>query len=184
MLLQIAFKLNQSIDEFRKGHYSEGACHLITSALTFSQVIPQIRVIEWKWRTHATLEGELCRDKRGFVYVKVKDEIIFELNKIFGDSSLPPYFGKGKHGAHITVFANGELGKEIPISELGKTIRFNIAFTDSVRTGGLKNGLKKSVAILSVFAPDLDALRSKLGYSPKRLGNHDFHITFGIKNES
>lgn len=175
MLLQLAFKLHKAIDEFRKGHYIEGACHLITSALTLSQVIPQMKVIDWKWGTNYTLEGELCRDSRGFVYVKVKDEIIYDLNAVFGDSALPPYFGKGGHGAHITVFAAGELGKDIPISELGKTIKFNISYTDIVKPGN------KSVSLLGIHAPELDAIRSKYGYTPKRLGDHDFHITFGIK---
>ncbi|MCB1181113.1 MAG: hypothetical protein KDK55_03715 [Chlamydiia bacterium] len=128
MLLQIAFKLHKAIVEFRKGNYLEGTCHLITSVLTLSQVVPQMRVIDWKWRTHPPLKGELCRDERGFIYLKVKDEIIFELNKIFGNNSLPPYFGEGKHGAHVTVIPVGELGKDVPISEIGKTIKFNIAF--------------------------------------------------------
>lgn len=179
MLLQIAFNLHKAIDEFRKGHYIEGTCHLITSALTLSRVIPQIRVIDWKWRTHPTLEGELCRDERGFIYLKVKDEIIFELNKIFGDSSLPPYFGGGKYGAHVTVIPVGELGKDIPISEIGKTIKFNIAFCDSLKPEGFK-GVNK-VSFLSLSAPELDSLRSKYGLTPKVHGTHDFHITFGVK---
>lgn len=182
MLLQIAFKLHKAIDEFRKGNYFEGACHLITSALTLSQVIPQMRVIDWKWRTHPKLEGELCRDERGFVYLKVKDEIIFELNKIFGDSALPPYFGDGKHGAHVTVIPVGELGKDAPISEIGKTIKFNIAFSDSLKPDGWK-GVSK-VSFLSLSAPELDSLRSKYGLTPKMHGSHDFHITFGVKYEN
>lgn len=182
MLLQIVFNLHKAIDEFKKGHYIEGVCHLITSALTLSQVIPQMRVIEWKWRTHPTLEGELCRDERGFVYLKVKDEMIFELNKMFGESSLPPYFGKGKAGAHITVIPVGELGKDVPISELGKTIKFNIAFYDSLKPTGFKG--VNQVSFLTVSAPQLDALRSKYGLTPKVHGSHDFHITFGVKYEN
>lgn len=182
MLLQIAFKLHKAIDEFRKGNYIEGACHLITSALTLSQAIPQMRVIDWKWRTHPNLEGELCRDERGFVYLKMKDEIIFELNKIFGDSSLPPYFGGGKHGAHVTVIPVGELGKDVPISEIGKTIKFNIAFYDSLKPDGWKG--VNEVSFLSLSAPELDSLRNQYGLTPKIHGSHDFHITFGVKYEN
>jgi hypothetical protein len=182
MLLQIAVNLHKTIDEFKRGHYLEGTCHLITSALILSQVIPQMRVIEWKWRTHPTFEGELCRDEKGFVYVKVKDEIIFELNKIFGESSLPPYFGNGKFGAHVTVIPIGELGKDIHISEIGKTIKFNIAFCDSLKPEGFKG--VNEVSFLSLSAPELDSLRTKYGLTPKVNGNHDFHITFGVKYEN
>lgn len=180
MLLQVAFNLHKSIDEFRKGHYIEGVCHLVTSAVTLTQVIPQLKVIEWKWRTDSTLEGVLCRDERGFVYVKVDDEIIFELNKIFG-GSLPPYFGKGKHGAHVTVFPVGELSKDIPISEIGKKIKFNIAFCDALRPQAFKG--VRQVSFLSIHSPELDSLRGKYGLPPKIQGSHDFHITFGIEYE-
>ena len=181
MLLQIVFNLHKSIEEFRRGHYIEGVCHLITSTLTLTQVIPQIRVIEWKWRKHPTLEGELCRDERGYVYLKVKDDIVFELNKIFGDSSLPPYFGEGKHGAHVTVIPVGELAKNIPMSEIGKTVKFNIAFCDSLNPSSWKG--VREVSFLSLSSPGLSALRSKYGLTPKVNGSHDFHITFGIKYE-
>lgn len=180
MLLQVAINLHKSLDEFKKGHYIEGLCHLTTSMLTLKQVIPQMRVIEWKWRTHPTLEGELCRDARGFVYVKVKDEILFELNELFGDSDLPPYFGRGKHGAHITVIPAGELGKEIPMSEIGKTIKFTIAFCDTLKPGGASG--THEVSFLSVSAPELDAFRSKYGLTPKVHNTHDFHVTFGQRS--
>jgi hypothetical protein len=180
MLLQIAFNLHKSLDEFRKGHYVEGVCHLVTSALTIHRIVPQMRVIEWKWKTHPILEGELCRDSRGFVYVKVKDEIVFELNKIFGDS-LPPYFGNNKYGAHITVIPASELGKNVPISEIGKKIKFNIAFLESLKPEGFKG--VKEVSFLSLSSPELDILRSKYGLTPKVNGNHNFHITFGLKYE-
>jgi hypothetical protein len=182
LLLQIAFNLHKAIDEFRKGNFIEGTCYLITAILTTLKVIPQIKVIEWKWRTNPQLEGELCRDERGFVYVKVKDEIIFELNKIFSDSDIPPYFGKGKYGAHITVMHVGEIGKNIPVSEIGKTIKFNIAFCDTLKPQGFKGA--SSVSFVSLCAPELDALRSKYGLTPKVAGTHDFHITFGIKYEN
>ncbi len=137
---------------------------------------------EWKWKNHPILEGELCRDKRGFVYVKVKDEMVFELNKLFGDSSLPPYFGRGKYGAHITVIPVGELGKDIPISEIGKTIKFNISFYDSLKPHEFK-GVDK-VSFLSLTAPELDSLRAKYGLTPKVHGSHDFHVTFGLNYEN
>lgn len=182
MLLQIVFNLHKAIDAFRKGHYLEGVLHIINSIITLSQVIPQIRVVDWKWKTHPTLEGELCRDERGFVYVKVKDEIIFELNKMFGNSSLPPYFGKGLHGAHVTTIPVAELSKEIPISEIGKTIKFNIGFYDALKPQDFKG--VSEVSFLSLHAPELDALRSKYGLTPKIKGSHDFHITFGVKYEN
>jgi len=181
MLLQIVFNLHKAIDAFKKKHYIECACYLISSTCTYLQIIPQIRVIEWKWKTHPILEGELCRDEKGFVYVKVKDEIIFDLNEMFGDSSLPPYFGKGKHGAHITVIPVGELDKDAPISEIGKTIKFNIAFCDSLKPQGFKGA--KEVSFLSLCAPELDSLRTKYNFTSKIHGSHDFHITFGIKYE-
>ncbi len=48
MLLQILLNMNQAIAAFNRGDYLEGACHLISSALTMTKVIPQMRVIEWK----------------------------------------------------------------------------------------------------------------------------------------
>lgn len=182
MLLQIACNVHHAIEEFIKGNYIEAFCHLITSALTLEQVIPQIRVMEWMWRTQPTLEGTLCRDKRGFVYVKVKDEIVFELNKTFGDSSLPPYFRKGGYGAHITAIPVGEVGKDIPISEIGKTITFKIASYNALKPDNFKGA--SEVSFLSLSAPALDALRNKYGLTPKIHGVHDFHITFGVKYEN
>lgn len=182
MLLQVLFNLHKAIDECKEGRYLEAACHVATSVLTLSQLVPQMKVIVWKWKTHPVLEGQLCRDARGFVYVKVRDEVVLELNKVFGDSALPPYFGEGKAGAHITVIPVGELGKDIPISELGKTIQFTIAFFDSLKPQNFKG--VSEVSFLSLCAPDLDAFRSKYGLTAKVHGNHNFHITFGVKYEN
>lgn len=178
MLVQISHNLGKSADEFRQGHYFEGLCYLAFSIVSIFQVIPQIKVVEWKWKRGGTIEGELCRDERGFVYIKIKDEIVFELHEIFGDS-LPPYFGKDKHGAHISVMSAGELSKQINIDEIGKTFKFEIASFDSLRPDNFK-GVEK-VSFLSLASSELEALRSKYGLTSKIHGNHDFHITFSVK---
>lgn len=178
MLLQILVNLGHAIQAFRRGDHLEGTCHFISSILLLFGVIPQIRVIAWKWQTHPKLEGELCRDERGFVYLKVDDQLLFELNKQFPGQSLPPYFGPKKAGAHVTVIPVGELPPGTPLPELGQKVPFNIASYDSLKPEGW-NGVS-NVSFLAIHAPALDTFRSNYHLPPKVHGTHDFHITFGV----
>jgi hypothetical protein len=80
------------------------------------------------------------------------------------------------------VIPVGELGKDVQISEIGKTIKFNIAICDSLKPVGWKG--VSEVSFLSLSAPELDSLRNKYDLTPKIHGSHDFHITFGVKYEN
>ncbi len=178
MSIQVIASSGKAIEEFSKGHVIEGICHVAFAILTVNQMIPQMKVLKWKWMKNPVVEGIICRDQRGFVYVKVKDEYIYDLNALFADSgSIPPYFGKGGHGAHITIIHAGGLPANIPMSEIGKSVKFTISYHDRLTTA-----TGSTVSFLGVSCPELAGLRSKYGLTPKEGGNHDFHITFGMTN--
>lgn len=178
LIAMSAITLIRAVQEFKKERYFESVCHLITSALTMHSLRPQLKILNWKYEKHPQLEGELCRDERGFVYVKIDDEILFDLQKRFPEFELPPYFGEGRAGAHISVMSKGELPADFQISEIGQKIPFTLSYFESLKPMGF-SGVKE-VAFVGLASPKLGEIREKYGLTPKMNNNHDFHLTFGI----
>ena len=130
-------------------------------------------------------KGTVEQTKEGFVFLKVCDDYIFRLFSLLQEQGieLPPYFGKGRVGAHITIVSVQEM-QEVgfpPIKDLGKEISFKIVNIASVKPDS-GNTISK-VYLLTIEAPELETLRASLGLSP-RVANHDFHITIGVEHFS
>ena len=55
--------------------------------------------------------GVLRRDEQGMVYVKIDNNYIHKLIEFIKAEGfkVPPYFGEGLHGAHITVISSEEI---------------------------------------------------------------------------
>ena len=106
MLLQVVLDLYLSYKHVEKGEYIEGACAAILGGAHFYKAIPQAKLLRWTYQ-HGGSEftAELKQDAKGFVYLDVPDEYVHELFEILGETgeTLPPYFGKGRAGAHIVV---------------------------------------------------------------------------------
>lgn len=178
LLLQILLDLFFAMEHFKKGEYVEGLCRAILGCVHMHQVTPQIELLQWK-QQHNHFYATLKQDERGFVYLDIPDEYVRSLEKLYHKHGmeLPPYFGEGKHGAHVSVILAKEV-KNLKIDELGKKIKFSIVNVDSVKPDSWA-GIDK-VHFLTLDSPKLEAIRSKYGFSPK-IDNHDFHLTFGIE---
>lgn len=127
--------------------------------------------------------GILRRDERGLIYVKIDNNYIHKLIDFIKDEGfeVPPYFGEGLHGAHITVISPEEviyyaLGE---VAECGQVIRFQPKSCRVVHPPTWASGEK--AFLITVEAPELEKLREKYQL-PKN--KYDFHITVGIKGTS
>src|SRR5579862_5241296 len=184
MILQIILDFYVSAEHFKKGDYLEGACQAILAGVHMHQAIPQLKVLRWKWTHDPVLTAELKQDKRGFVYLDIPDENLNSLLELCGDNraELPPYFGKGRAGAHVSVILSQEmLGRNgLKIEDIGKKFTFRIVNMDAVKPDGWK-GVGK-VHFLTLSCPQLESMRVRYGFSPK-IDNHDFHLTFGIQKD-
>lgn len=82
--------------------------------------------------------------------------------------------------AHVSVFSKDET-VSLPklIDQEGKDFIF---FIDDVRTCCPENWDEvDSLFMVKVISPELENLRKHFGFTPKMYGEHDFHITIGIK---
>jgi len=183
MILQIILDFYMSAEHFKKGNYFEAACQAILGGGHVSQAIPQLKVLQWKWKYNPILTAELKQDERGFAYLDIPDEYVDSLFELFGDkqAELPPYFGKGRAGAHVSVILIEELGAHgLKMEDIGKKFTFRIVNMDSVKPDGWK-GVNK-VYFLTLSCPEIESLRVRHGLPPK-INHHDFHLTFGIQKE-
>lgn len=150
------------------------------------KAIPQCKLLRWTSQ-HGGSEftAELKQNENGFVYLDIPDEYIHELFEILGETGaeIPPYFGKGKAGAHISVILSQEAaGKEgLFIEEIGQKFTFRIVQTDTLAPDGFAG--VKAVSFLTVASPELEKLRAHYGLSPRLGETHDFHLTFAITKE-
>lgn len=132
---------------------------------------------------HFEAHGKLKVDDRGFLYVDLPNEYIFDLfEKLdYPATELPPYFFPEKgFGAHISVALNSEEFDRNAIPFLNEEISFTITGCYSVKPEKWE-GVKR-VWFLTVEAPELISIRRELGLSDKLMG-HEFHITFAIEKE-
>lgn len=125
--------------------------------------------------------GILRKDAQGMVYVNINNNYIHRLIQFIQDEGfeVPPYFGKGKHGAHITVMPMDEtlyyaVGE---IKECGKAIQFEPKECQIIHPEAWEPG--EFAFLITVEAPALDLLREKYHLPQKK---HDFHITIGVKS--
>ena len=131
------------------------------------------------------LKGKLMQTEKGFVYLKVSNDVIHGMFRLIDDENVeePPYFGDkpSQIGAHISVIADDEIKeKKIEeITELGKEFNFKLGKMYQTKPEGWDE-LDK-VFFITVDSPELVALRKKYGLLKSYKGKgHDFHITVGV----
>ena len=81
--------------------------------------------------------------------------------------------------AHISVFDGDEVKKVGLIDELGQTFTFFPTSISRVVPEGWDD--MEYAWFVTVASPELEQLREKYGLTPKLKGDHEFHITFGVK---
>ncbi len=127
--------------------------------------------------------GTLRKDGRGMVYVKVDNNYILKLIEFIKQEGfeVPPYFGEGLHGAHITVMTPEELLYYAvkDIQECGHSVRFEpkeckVVHPDTWAPGEL-------AYLITVEAPLLQDLRKKYGMPENK---YAFHITVGVRSRA
>ncbi len=179
VLFQVAHDCYASREHFQKGEYLEGVCQALLAGGHLHQAVPQLRALHWSWKYRPLLSAELKQDSRGFVYLDIPDEQLHSLINALGDkkAQLPPYFGKGMAGAHVSVIRSDEMQRKgMPkIQDLGKKFAFRIVQTADV----CPDDWKAKVHILTLDCPELESMRKKHGFSP-RIGDHDFHLTYAL----
>lgn len=177
LILQIVLQCYESIQHFKNGEHIEGLLKALTAGIYINRTIPQAKVLQWIGDYKPKMEAVLRQDERGFVYLDIPDDYILSLHEhLEKDATLPPYFGPGKSGAHVSIIATLEMAGEI--SELGKTFEFRIAQTDSLKP--LHFDGVSQVSFLTLACPEMESLRIKYGFTP-RLNGHDFHLTYALK---
>jgi hypothetical protein len=182
LLLQIALDLYFAQEYFKNGDYVEGLCQAILGCVHMHQAIPQIKLLNWKLANNPSLYAELKQDAKGFVYLDIPDDYLSSLKELYNEHGmeLPPYFGEGRAGAHVSVILTTELsGAEgLKIDEIGQKFKFNIINVDAVKPDGWQAVNK--VHFLTLDCPEIESMRHKYGLNPK-IEHHDFHLTFGIE---
>ena len=131
------------------------------------------------------LKGKLMQTEKGFVYLKVSNDVIHGMFRLIDDDSVeePPYFGDkpSQIGAHISVIADDEIeeNKIEEIVELGKEFNFKLGKMYQTKPEGWDE-LDK-VFFIAVDSPELVKLRKKYGLQKSYKGKgHEFHITVGV----
>lgn len=122
--------------------------------------------------------GVIQKGKGDFYYVKVSNAFIHELFSYqnLKEFKKPPYFRrKGSPGAHISLMYEYEAKSLQGAMPIGKQIQFKVINDKIVEAGN------KYYYVLTVEAPELEAIRMNLGLS-KWLNHHAFHITVAVKD--
>ena len=125
--------------------------------------------------------GTLKQTWEGFLYIELPDEYVFGVLPLLAEYHVrpPPYFGRGKVGAHITVATAREIAnRNFPVvASLGEKIPFSIVHFSKVH---LENSLIGStVYMLIIEAPRILQIRAALGL-PLTIGEDYFHITIAV----
>ena len=132
-------------------------------------------------KTKLPHEGILKQTLDGFLYVELPEEYVFELIPLIstGSACPPPYFDKGKIGAHISVAYSEEMESIRPskIPYLGKKVFFSIRNLEKVELQNSKLG--SEVYFLTVESPQIAEIRSSLDLPPK-IKSYGFHITIAV----
>jgi hypothetical protein len=131
--------------------------------------------------TQLPKRGILRKDEQGMVYVNIHNNYIHKLAQFIKDQGFesPPYFGEGKHGAHITVMTPEEVlyyavGE---IKECGQPIKFEPKSCKIVHPETWAPG--QQAYLITVKAPKLQKIREKYKIPKNR---HAFHITIGVRD--
>jgi hypothetical protein len=131
-----------------------------------------------------SLTGTLKQDKDGFVYIDIPDDLVFSLFDLLdkGKAKKPPYFGKNKNGAHVSVIYRDEVKEHdlTDIKEIGKEYDFKLGKLKSVDPDGWNE--MSQVYFLEIKCPELSKIRQRYGL-PKYIHENEFHITFGIEKQ-
>lgn len=126
------------------------------------------------------MKGCLKQSENGFVYLDLKNHIIFSLISFLDEIGveIPPFFEKNeKIGAHIPVILSDEVNA-FKREDLGQTFYFAIKGCYSVSPKNW-DGIEK-VWFLTISCPQLEHLREKYRL-PSKIGGHDFTAVFGIR---
>ncbi len=126
--------------------------------------------------------GTVLQTSDGFVYVDVPNSIFNGFIPLLDDAEKPPR--NEKHyddiGAHITLIKSKEIkNNNINFTDAGKVVNYVITGVQEVNDPDGWEEMEK-VWFLKVQSEELENLRLKYNL-PKRIKDHDFHITIGVK---
>jgi len=127
------------------------------------------------------LSGKLTTDERGFTYLALPNEYIYELLPFLenGNATSPPYFdGLHNAGAHVSVILASESHDGLDLAGFSEEIPFSLTGCYFVEP---ENWLEmETIWFLTIKSPNLCEIRTRLHLSPY-IENKEFHITFAVK---
>ena len=182
MTMQIVLEAFESVKHFRKGKWIVGVLELLSAGIHVSQVIPQGKLLYWVNTYKPQFEAVLKQDTNGFVYLDINDDFIKNLHQTFApaEAQLPPYFGPGKAGAHISVILKDESQPgQLALAEIGQSFAFRLVNINTVQPKGFTD--VNRVWFLTTACSQMGDLRAKYGLSSRIHGDHDFHLTFAVQ---
>ena len=142
------------------------------------------RVLASNIKKDVCLKGVLRQADDGFCFLKISNNVIHGLFTLIDEDDIekPPYFGKNKNGAHISVISFDEAEKlgDTKIEEIGQEFNFELGEFKSVNPEGWKE--ISEVWFMDIDSPALEKLRQK--YNLTKLGKgHNFHISFAVQKK-
>jgi len=109
--------------------------------------------------------------------------IVLDVPKDFADSIYEAIKEEGmerpEYAPHISVMTDEEHKKVGDIEECGKEYTFTVERIDSVDPDDWDE--MEKVWFVMCKCPDLEKLREKYGLTPLPNGDHEFHITIGVR---
>ena len=126
------------------------------------------------------LKGVIQQTDKGFVYVKISNDVIHGFFKLIDEEGIeePPYFGKGdnKIGAHISLINDDELekGQKINLDDFNKKMaehqKLSHTSSQGMFKGGLANHNEKTIKLHTTHHLLLAGLQAVVDKNIKQRG--------------
>tara|TARA_Y100000310_G_scaffold333763_1_gene411982 strand:+ start:12647 stop:13117 length:471 start_codon:yes stop_codon:yes gene_type:complete len=144
------------------------------------------RVLASNIKKDVSLKGVLRQADDGFCFLEISNNVIHGLFTLIDEDDIekPPYFGKSKNGAHISVISFDEAEKlgDTKIEEIGQEFNFELGEFKSVNPEGWDD--MKRVWFVEVDVPEIKELRRKYKLPSTYNGKgHKFHITIAVRKK-
>jgi len=132
-----------------------------------------------------SLAGRLYVSTSGWLLLSVPNAIVRGLFDALDEKGveLPPSGPEGRLNAHVSVMTKDEVARigADRISERGHSYRYQLGPVKACDPKGWDEMAR--CWFVEVQAPELKALRKSYGLTPLPRGDHEFHITFGVRRK-
>tara|TARA_Y100000310_G_scaffold344350_1_gene456663 strand:+ start:2139 stop:2711 length:573 start_codon:yes stop_codon:yes gene_type:complete len=156
-----------------------------TDVLVGKRELAKIKAAYKSKKEDVALKGVLQQNDKGFVFLDISNDVIHGLFTLIDEENIekPPYFGKHKDGAHVSVISPDETKeklKDTEIDEIGQEFHLKLKGFKSVNPEGWEE--MERVWFVEFDAPELKKLRQKYGLPATYNGQgHEFHSSIAVR---